>query len=320
MKKEVKKETHSSIYIKSKNILFLFFVLFVFLSYSQDKKDLIQTLEQDIKQLISVKNWGEADKLIKNNYREDPSHSPEYTLVKRYTLDKYKDVVKEAILGEKKMYQRLKNNKSLYSAESYLDKYPYGIYKKEVINLIKTINAEKEDKIYQKIKNDKSLSLAKSYLDEYPSGRYKKQVQNLIETINTERENEIYQKIKNDKSLSLAKYYLRKYPSGRYRKNIQHIINKIIAEDYYTKGNSSFDNKRYSEAISYYEKYLSILKYGNYHAEAKNRIAESKLYIEKEKKIKRRKEKGREILNTIGDIFLWIFIFSPSIVLIILAL
>ena len=216
-------------------------------------------------------------------------------------IEKERQRIIEEKRKEEELYNRAKANKSIFLLQSYLDKYPTGKYRVEVLSLLekqKDIdawqNAERINtpsainKYLNNYRNGKYRDKAESalrvlhdkaynnaiaqgtqkelnyYLSNFPNGRYKSEIDDLLEN---RKEEDAFEATKSG-DLSDFENYLKKYPDGKYASGIKNAIQVFK----YNEAETLLKDKLYWSAIQAYEAYISRFPYATNINKAKKKL------------------------------------------------
>lgn len=228
-------------------------------------QDRLKEVTNRLEYLIAIKDYQKAKKEITQFYASQPEQLTELNIVENYEVGRIERRVDSFIEYEDRVFSQVRSSKSISKCNDYLDDYPYGKYRDEVIKIKREL-LEKEEKVdYEKAKNGSSEEVCRQYLAKYPSGKYRVEVNKLL----VERiENNVYEKAKKENTIGAYERYIELYPYGKYATE----ANTIIGNAYIRFGNNHFDSKDYANAIAQYKKYLNKYPGGFRSAEAKTGI------------------------------------------------
>lgn len=158
------------------------------------------------------------------------------------------DVSEIKAIIENRFYQDAISNRTLKTCEKYLNKYPKGKYKDNIITLIEQITYE----------SAKSLSALRHYLTKYPKGKFVKDAEKELQR----REENSFKNAKTKNSKELYQSYIRDFPRGKYIQEAKAMIDektfKVAAKDNTKKA---------------YQDYVRKFPNGKYIQEAKDNIS-----------------------------------------------
>jgi outer membrane protein assembly factor BamD (BamD/ComL family) len=254
-----------------------------------------------IKSLAQVEDWRQVSKEVRIYYGLNPNRAlQEYLEVKEI-----ESKAKTRNLTEDRYFERIKRAKSVSQYQAYLDKYLKGAYREEVRKLLA---GQKDENAWQKAKaksttaayfeylrvypKGKYASTARStikrwdresyekaietgtqyalnyYLNNYPRGEYRSQVRSKLKA---RIEYDVYMKAKKSDRIGDYENYVGKYPNGKYAGE----CNRVIQNFYYSKGNATFSNRYYKDAIRYYSRYLELYPNGPQAASVRSKLAKA---------------------------------------------
>lgn len=153
---------------------------------------------------------------------------------------------------EKDTWKTAKKSDSHEDYNWYIDRYPDGKFVKEAWKK----KNELDRKAFEKAVDIGTQKALKEYLNNYSKdnhitrvGNYRSEVEKKLEL---RVEYDLYTKAQNSSSLSDFEYYVRQYPNGVYTSE----ANEVIKNEYITRGNEFMQEKKYRQAVGYYEKFL----------------------------------------------------------------
>ena len=248
--------------LQSLTISFLvFFFLINHSSFAQ--KDNVEKLKKDFSYLISTKQWQTAEQKMNMFYGSYPSNPSELDRVEKYEVDQFARTIKEAIYGEDRAYKAIKSTRSSSLCQEYLNKYPYGKYKKEVREIL---TEQSEEDAWQTAKKKNTTAAYYIYLSSFPNGKYSSEAQSII----NQWDKSAYQEAIEKNTLNSLKYYLDYYPKGKYRKDVRNKLNDRKEEE-------AWATAKRENYVTSYEKYLKNYPYGK-HAQEANKIISYNLF------------------------------------------
>lgn len=251
-----------------------------------------------IKSLYEIQDWRKAKTEINVYYNLNPDKE----LVEYQEIAKLEKEVSAKINEEENLFQSARQQRSVSQYQSYLNQFPYGKYRNEVSELLRTQN---DENAWNAAQSKNSTASYYAYLESYPNGNYSVLAKATIERW----DNEAYEKAVNDGTQEALNYYLSNYPKGQYRNVISNTlkdrieydtylqakttniitdyesyikkypngkysaeVNQIIENSYFSYGKEAYKNKNYSSAKDYYNTYLSKYPNGYYNEEVNQQL------------------------------------------------
>lgn len=262
-------------------------------SYSQD----LQTPRR-VEIAVTRQDWHAAQTLIDQFYAVYPKNPNELQLVAKYELDKWIPLVRKNTEEEKGLYERILADRNVTSAQTYLDRYPFGKYRLPVAwvlastkntvtsyeNFLSQYPTSEEAKIarqriqdadksaFERAKTAFSVPSFDSYLQQFPQGKFVAEARSLREDA---REIEAFESAQVQGSIGSWQTFLNQFPSGKK----QYEAAKALENAYFQTGEVAFQRKNWSDAITQFQKYITAYPTGSRVDEAKKKLNLAKLRL-----------------------------------------
>ncbi len=273
-------------------IAILFFLLLSMKLWAQNTS----SIANEIEFITSLKDWNRAKMKINDFYKSLPESLNELQIVAKYEVSKIEKNVDIALAEEENLYNGIKNSGDIKLCKSYLEKYPFGKNKEEVSWKAATLsnswegyynyvhqnsfsNYKNEAKARMETLDEAAFEYAKrsgrsivikQYIDTYFEGKYLSEAKILLR----ERlEDELFESAKKVNTINSYELYIEKTQTGNYIKDAQDALEFL----YFNQAEVNFKKKRWLEAVSEYDNYLSKFPNGSNFSMAKKHWEIAKL-------------------------------------------
>jgi outer membrane protein assembly factor BamD (BamD/ComL family) len=183
--------------------------------------------------------------------------------LKKYPNGKYVKDVENII--ERKYFELVSKDNSLYSYKLYLESYPNGKYVKDVNKKIKML----DDNTYTNAKATNKINPLKQYITNYPKGRHIEDAKQRIKDL----DGYAFAIAAKEETISAYERYIKENPKGQYIELAKSEIERV--EFYNIMKKAEKENKSLKETISLLEPYIKKYPNNQYTAIALETINEN---------------------------------------------
>lgn len=191
----------------------------------------------------------------------------------------HKEAVLADIQREQQHFEKALKLKDVALINSFLKEYP----KSKKIETVKKIRSELEIKAYTTAQKTKSIEKYNYFLKYYAESTKVNEIEYLKKEA---QELALYTSATNNPATAFN--YIQTYPEGKYIKEVKRVYKDYLVAE----GNKKFEEKNYTEASAYYNKYQKLFSnkgYGITDEVVKNKLNEIEKIKDKEKRISERK-------------------------------